>query len=89
MPRQKALIVRVGHDADGQDVEIPLSYPGHRPVAQVANAAVETGGGAQSCNNLPICCVVKHGIDGIVIIWYQVGQFLGGGQMACKTVNRL
>jgi len=81
VPRQKALIVCVGHDADGQDVEVPLPDPGHRPVAQMTHPAVETGGGSQSGDDIPICGVVEYGIDSIVIIWYQVGQFLGGCQV--------
>jgi len=62
-------------------VEVPLPDPGHRPIAQVTHPAVKTGGGAQSGDDIPICGVVEYGIDSIVIIWYQVGQFLGGGQV--------
>jgi len=62
-------------------VEVPLPDPGHRPVAQMTHPAVETGGGSQSGDDIPIRGVVEDGIEGIVIIWYQVGQFLGGCQV--------
>lgn len=83
MAGQKALIVRVGHDADGQYVQVALSYPRDSPIAQMPDAAVHAGRGAEGGDNLSLGAVVELRL---VVLGYDVGQL--GGKSCTKERER-
>lgn len=81
---QKALIVGIGHDADGQYVQVTLSYPRDSPIPQMAHSAVHAGCGAEGGDNLSLGAVVELRL---VLLGYGVGQL--GGESCTKEKGQV
>ena len=75
--RLEPLVVRVRHNANGQDVEVPLPDPGHGPVPDVEHAAVQVGDLAHCGCHFPFCGVVETGLGRIRVV--PVQRVLLGG----------
>lgn len=83
MAGQKALIVGIGHDANGEYVQVTLSYPRHSPISQMAHSAVHAGCGAEGGDYLSLGVVVELRL---VLLGYDVGQL--GGESCTKEKGR-
>lgn len=62
------LVVGVRHNADGQDVQVPLPNPGHGPVTDVVHAAVQVRHLAHARHHLSFGRVVEAGLGRIRIV---------------------
>lgn len=74
MSSEKSLIIGVGHDANGQNVQVTLPNPGNGPIAQMAYAAMHASCGAEGSDYFTLCVVVELRF---VLLGYQIGELLG------------
>lgn len=66
--RLEALVIRVRHNSDGQDMQIPLPNPGHGPITDVVHAAVQVGHLADARYHLALRRIVEARLGRVRIV---------------------